>query len=81
MIIIDLIGSPQLCCMYIHKVWHLSLSSFAPTNIHIQVVYFKWHMHFCLSVSVENGLTPVQMTMALEKQEPNFTEAREQREM
>lgn len=38
-------------------------------------------MHFCLSVSEENGLTPVQMTMALEKQEPNFTEAQEQREM
>ncbi len=34
-----------------------------------------------LSVTEENGLTPVEMTMALENQQPDLTEAQEQREI
>lgn len=35
----------------------------------------------CVSVSVENGLTPIQMTMALENKQPDFTETEEQRQI
>lgn len=36
---------------------------------------------YFVSVLVENGLTPVQMTIALENKLPDFTEMEEQRQI
>ncbi len=48
-------------------------------------MWVKWNVHFkkglSLSASGEDGLTPVQMTMALENQQPDLTEGQGQREI
>lgn len=36
---------------------------------------------YIVSVAVENRLTPIQMTMALENKQPDFSETEEQRQI
>lgn len=57
------------------------MSSSARTTVVYVACYLKRRL--CVCVSGENGLEPVQMTMALdlENQQPNATEAQEQREI